>query len=212
MLVQDIMQPDVMAISPKTTVPKILSLLQRRGVRHLPVVDGAELVGIVSDRDLKGAMLSAASARAGDELASLLDRLTAAQIMTPTVTTIGLMSPVEEAARLMVTKKISSVPVTEQGRLVGIVTETDALQFLVKAMGAAEPSSRLDVVLKDEPAALTDVMTTIEASGMRISSMMTLAGLSGRREVAIRVTPINADPAIKALEAKGYIVRDSWRG
>jgi acetoin utilization protein AcuB len=112
----------------------------------------------------------------------------------------------------MVTKKISSVPVTEQGRLVGIVTETDALQFLVKAMGAAEPSSRLDVVLKDEPAALTDVMTTIEASGMRISSMMTLAGLSGRREVAIRVTPINADPAIKALEAKGYIVRDSWRG
>ena len=212
MLVQDIMQAQVITATSKTTLPELLRLLERRGFRHVPVVDGGALVGIISDRDVKGAMVSAATSAEGRERDRLLGRLTAGEIMTRTVTTVAPMFAVEDAARLMVTQKISALPVTEGGRLVGIVTETDVLRLFVKAMGALEPSSRLDVLLGNESGALPDVIQTIERSGAPISSVMTLMGRGDAREAVIRVATINPGAAIKALEAKGYTVRDSWRG
>lgn len=211
MLIQDVMRSDVAVAAPSTRLADILAILQRRGVRHVPVVNDGAVVGIVSDRDLKAAMLSAAIARPHDTQGAPYRQLTASDVMTSPVIAIAPMCPVEEAAQLMVTKRISALPVTAGGRLVGIVTETDVLDMLVRAMGAAEPSSRLDVVLTrgDE---LTDVVTTVEAHGCRISSLMTLAGAAGRRGLAIRVATIDPGAAIRALEAKGYAVRDSWRG
>ena len=122
------------------------------------------------------------------------------------------MFPVEEAARLMVQEKISALPVTEGGRLVGIVTETDVLELFVKAMGAGEPSSRLDVVLGDRQSALAEVVRAVEAAGVVISSIMTLANREGLKEAVMRVATINPGPAVRALEARWYVVRESWRG
>lgn len=212
MLVQDIMQADLFTITPETRLPEALRLVQRRGVRHLPVVENGNLVGIVSDRDLKRAMPSAATSLSAQELNYLLDRVKAGEFMTRGVITIAPMFPVEEAARIMVTEKISALPVTEGGRLVGIVTETDVLRLFAKAMGALEPSSRLDVLLGDRPAGLAEVIQIVEGAGTPISSVMTLAGRGSAKEAVIRVATINPGAAIKALEAKGYTVRDSWRG
>ena len=213
MLVRDVMQRELVTVTPQTTLDQTLRLVQTRGLRHLPVMDRGALVGIISDRDLKGAMASAAMSRSGAGLASLVDRLTAGEIMTRAVITIAPMFPVEDAARLMVTKKISALPVTEGGRLVGILTETDVLQLFVRTMGVAEPSSRIDVTLGDEPRALGRVVATVEATGLGISSVMTLQSpVTGVREAVIRVTTINPGSAIKALEAQGFTVRDSWRG
>lgn len=202
MLVQDVMQRGVVIVSPETNLAEAMRLLQRRGIRHLPVLDGGALVGIISDRDVKKAM---GSARAGEPL-------TAGDVMTREVVTTAPMFPVEEAAQLMVKRKISALPVTEDGRLLGIVTETDVLELFVRAMGVTEPSSRLDVTLGDEPHALDGVVQAVEASGVAISSIMTLRSpVTGVREAVIRVTTIAPGPAVKALEARGYAVRDSWR-
>ena len=212
MLVEDVMRRDVVTASPKTTLPAALALVQRRGIRHLPVVEDGSLVGIVSDRDLKRAMASSATSLERHELAYLLDRLTLAEFMTCAVMTVGPSFPVEEAARLMVAEKISGLPVTEGGRLVGIVTETDVLDLFVRAMGAHEPSSRLDVELPERPAALTELVHVVEAAGATISSVMTLLNRAGLKEAIVRLATINPGPAIRALEARGYTVRGSWRG
>ena len=212
MLVQDVMQSKVVTITPETTLPEAVRLARARGVRHLPVVEEGKLVGIVSDRDLKQAMASPATSLEIHELHYLLDRLNVAEIMTRGVITIGPMFPVEEAARLMVTEKISALPVTDAGRLVGIVTETDVLGLFVKAMGAGEPSSRLDVVLGDHPHALAEVVEAVEGAGALISSVMTLANRAGLKEAVIRIATINPGPTVKALESRGYSVRESWRG
>ena len=212
MLVQDVMQRGVVVVTPETRLSEVVRLLQRRGFRHLPVLDQGKLVGIISDRDLKAAMLSAVMSRNDTETWAALDRLTAADVMMRAVVTIAPMFPVEEAARIMVTKKISALPVTEDGRLVGIVTETDVLDLFVRAMGVTEPSSRLHVALGDEAHALDRVVQAVEASGAVISSIMTLRSpVTGMREAVIRVTTIDPGPAIRALEARGYTVHDSWR-
>ena len=212
MLVEDVMQRDVVTVTPRTTLPEALRLAMARGVRHLPVMDGPDLIGIVSDRDLKRAMASPATSLERHELQYLLDKVSMDEIMTRAVITVGPMLPVEEAARIMVKERISALPVTEQGKVVGIVAETDVLELFLKAMGAGDPSSRLDVVLAEGSGALADAVHAVEDAGVPISSIVTLPGRAGRREVVIRVRTINPGPAIKRLEARGYAVRNPWRG
>jgi acetoin utilization protein AcuB len=211
-LVKDVMQAHPVTATIETRLPQLVRLLQRRGFRHLPVLDGGKLVGIISDRDVKQSMISAASMTEGRERDRLLDELTAGQIMARAVVTIGPTVGIDEAARLMATRKISALPVTEGDRLVGIVTETDVLHLFVRAMGALEPSSRLDVILRDETAGLLEVVRAVEEAGCRIASVMTLAMPTGEREVVLRLATINPGPAVQALQAKGHVVRDGGRG
>jgi acetoin utilization protein AcuB len=212
MLVRDIMQAHPVSATRETRLPDLLRLLQRRGFRHVPIVDGGKLVGIVSDRDIKQSMISASSMTEGRERERLLDELTAGQIMARAVVTIGPMFAVEDAARLMATRKISALPVTDEDRLVGIVTETDVLQLFVRAMGVLEPSSRLDVIVPERTPGVSEVVRVVEDAGGRVSSVMTLAMPTGEREVVLRLATMNPGPAVRALEARGYVVRDADRG
>jgi acetoin utilization protein AcuB len=211
MLVRDVMQTKLVTVTPLTTLPEAIKLVAERRIRHLPVVDpGGGLVGIVSDRDLKRAMASPATSLEAHELRFLLDRLPVAEIMTRTVVTIDPESPVEEAARLMVQKKIGAVPVVDAGDLVGILTETDALALFVEMLGAGVPSSRLEIVLGRDPAALGDVVATTERAGATISSLVVLSSRPGSREAILRVATTDPGDAVRALEAQGYAVRQPW--
>jgi acetoin utilization protein AcuB len=156
-------------------------------------------------------MASPATSLEAHELTYLLDRLRVGEIMTRTVITIGRMFPIEAAACLMVQEKIGALPVTDGERLVGLVTETDVLRLFVRAMGAGEPSSRLDVTLGNRPHALAEAVQTIDAAGADIASLVTLAGEGGFKEVVIRVRTINPAPVVWALQARGFTAREPWR-
>jgi acetoin utilization protein AcuB len=201
-LVGDIMQTKLVTVTSADTLAHGMSLLQARGIRHLPVVDG-ELVGIVSDRDFKRALgPSGADGQAASRVI--------ADIMTRTVITIGRQAPVEEAARVMLDERISALPVVEAGRLAGIVTETDVVGLFVRVMGAGEPSSRLDVLLGDRADALAEVVQAVESVGVRIASIVTLSRAT-LREAIVRVATINPGPVIAALAARGFTLRDGSR-
>lgn len=206
MLISDIAQTDVTTVAPDAPLAHVLHLLNRKGVRHVPVVEDGQLVGVISDRDVKAAL--ALSLGPGGAAACS----TARQIMTRDPITIAPMFPVEEAAGVMIANRISCLPVVDGGRMIGIVTETDLLRLLSRAMGALEPSSRLDVLLPSRVSGVDEVIRTVEATGARISSLMTWTTPTGAQEIAIRVATMDPGTTIKALEAKGYTVRDSWRG
>jgi acetoin utilization protein AcuB len=157
-------------------------------------------------------MASPATSLETHELRYLLDALTVDEIMTRAVITVGPGFPIEEAARLIVKEKVGALPVTEQGRLVGIVTETDVLELFVKGMGAAEPSSRIDVQLLDGHRTLADLVHAVEEAPAEISSIMTLADRSGHKDVIIRVRSIDPRPIVARLVARGYSVRDPRKG
>lgn len=196
MLVEQIMQSTLVTVASQTTLTEARRLTRQRGIRHLVVVDGGRLVGIISDRDLKGAT---GEGPVGD-------------IMTRGVITVAPNAAVEDVGRLMVGEKISALPVMRGDRPIGIVTETDVLRLFVRALGATEPSSRLDVQLGPDRSALADVVRIVESTGTRISSIMTLEGPDGGREVVIRVPTINPASAVHALAANGYALTTPWRG
>lgn len=126
-LVKEWMTTEVLMVGTETTLTELHGLMMQEHVRHLPVVNQGRVVGIVS----RGDMRSALSLTLSDERGVL--RLVAEEIMTPDPMTISGDAPMAEAAKIMLHKKISGLPVVDEAKqLVGIVTESDVLRLVVE--------------------------------------------------------------------------------
>jgi CBS domain-containing protein len=130
-LVRHWMTENAITIPPQTTLPEVQRIMFEHKIRRLPVVSSGKLVGIITLGDIREAKPSNATTLSIYELNYLMDRLTARDIMTPNPITIALDATIAEAARLMVKHKIGGLPVMNQGRLVGIITETDLCRLLM---------------------------------------------------------------------------------
>jgi acetoin utilization protein AcuB len=206
MLIQDIMRPTVVTVSPGTTLPELLERMRSRGIHHLPVLDGDRLVGMLSDRDLKSSMASLSATRTLPDCERLIADLTAQDLMTRTVVTVGPLVAAEDAASLFVQHHIHALPVVQDGQVVGIVTDADLLSVLAAALGAGVAAGRLEVAL-GPTAHLGNVIAVVEEAGASVVSAATFAGRAGMRSVILRVVSADPERAISALESRGHWVR-----
>jgi acetoin utilization protein AcuB len=126
-------------ITPETTLPEAQRIMYAYKIRRLPVVNSDQLVGIVTLGDIREAKPSDATTLSIYELNYLMDRLTAKDFMTPNPITIPPDATIAEAAALMVDHKIGGLPVVDQGKLVGIITETDFCLLLMSQPEVVEP-------------------------------------------------------------------------
>lgn len=109
-------------------------ILKEKGFKHLPVLDGnGALVGVVTDRDLKRASASDATTLEVHELLYLLDKLKIEQVMTRKPVSVTTQETVQNAAKLMVEKKIGCLPVVEGGKVAGILTKDDLLRLVARS-------------------------------------------------------------------------------
>lgn len=128
MTVSDWMTSDVVTVAPDAGLIEIRALFRRHRFRHVPVVSGGRLAGVVSDRDVLAALspfldTPAETHRDVDTLAA-----TAADLMTPDPKTVDVHTPMADAARQMVEADVSSVLVLDGDRLAGILTARDVLR------------------------------------------------------------------------------------
>ncbi len=132
-LVKDWMTRNVVTISPDTTLPEAHRLMTDKGIRRLPVVEHGRLVGIVTRGDVRGAEPSGATSLSIWEVNYLLAKLKVGEIMTVQPATIAPDDTIGEAARLMLEKKISGLPVVDaEGKIQGIITESDIFRLVVQ--------------------------------------------------------------------------------
>ncbi len=205
MRVMDRMRRSPVTIGRNDTLDHALRTLETRKIRHLPVVEGDRLIGIVSDRDLKKAAPSPFDRDTAEEFLRLTSAVTIKEVMSKEAVTTSPHSPIEEAASLMFQKRIGALPVVQDGRLVGIITETDVLGVLTEMMGATQTASRVEVEIPASPGALTEVIRIVEGQQVEIASLVTLPAREGaRRLLVLRLRTINPDPVVRALTERGY--------
>ena len=194
MLVGERMSHPVITIHPDMPLQEALNLMHQEHIRRLPVVDNrGQLVGIVSERDLLHASPSDATTLSVWELNYLLCKITIGEIMTRNVITVNVDTPIEEAARIMADAKIGGLPVARNGKVIGIITETDLFRIFPEMLGAREPGVRLAVLVPNVPGELTQLTKSIFDNGGNIVALGTFLGDSSEnREVTIKVTGIDA--------------------
>ena len=131
-MVRDWMTPDPITMEPSGTLPEALALMAERNIRRLPIIEDGRLVGIVTRGDLRGAQASDATSLSKFELNYLLERVTLESIMTRNPVTVTPETTIQDAASLMLRRKISGLPVMKNGRLMGIITESDIFRLVVR--------------------------------------------------------------------------------
>jgi CBS domain-containing protein len=135
MKVSDIMVKEVATLDVNDELSLANDIMRLGRIRHLPVVDGPRLVGIISERDLFRSSLAQALGYGTKATRDLMKTLRIKDIMVSQVITIVPGTELREAVQLMVDKKIGCLPVVEGDRLVGLITETDILLQYCKDLG-----------------------------------------------------------------------------
>jgi acetoin utilization protein AcuB len=131
-LVRDWMTREVIAITPDTSLKEAHDIMNEKGIRRLPVVAHGKILGIVTLGDIRGAEPSRASSLSIWEVHHLLAKLKVSEIMTRNPATIQQNVSIGEAARIMLEKKFSGLPVVDdENHLVGIITESDIFRLVV---------------------------------------------------------------------------------
>ncbi len=188
MFVSDWMTKKVFIVSPEDSITDAVKLMKEKGIKHIPVVKDGKLKGIISDRDIKEFTPSKATTLDIYELHYLLGKTKVREIMKSKVFTTTSDTPVEEAAMLMYDQNIGSLPVMEQGRLVGIISDKDIFRVLVDITGVRHGGQRIFVTVEDRPGSVKEVADIIRKYGCSLQSVLTsYEGVKeGYRDVVIR--------------------------
>jgi acetoin utilization protein AcuB len=200
MLVQDVMRFPVITVGPGVTLEEAYRLLLEKGIRHLPVMEEGRLVGIITDRDIRLATSHLNPKGPCSGCARV------AEVMTQEVVTAHPLDPVEEAARVMRERKIGSLPVLEDGALVGIVTGIDLLDALLKLTGVTEPSGRLEVRLPDRVGELARLTGFLAGRGINIHSLLSYPEDGDRVRAVVRVNTLETHLLAEGLRQEGFEV------
>ncbi len=166
MLVKGRMSAPIISTTPETQIMEAMDVMKRNNIRRMPVLNKkGELVGIISDKDLLNAAPSNATSLSVWEVNYLVARIKVKDVMTKDVLTIPGDTPVEEAAYMMSNSKIGGLPVTQDGEVVGLITETDLFKLLVELMGAQSDGVRVTAVVPDVLGELDDITHAISKAG-----------------------------------------------
>ncbi len=212
MLVRERMTSPAVTVTPETPFQDALKLMRDKKFRRLPVVDTTNrVVGIVSERDMLHASPSPATSLSVWEVNYLLWKLKVSDIMTHNVISINQDMPVEDAASLMVSRKIGGLPVVDdKGVVVGVITETDIFKTFVDILGGGEHGLRLTVQVPAGAGTLAKLASKITELGGLILSVGTMNRESDNlRELIVKVQGVTKDRLIQALESIGDHVVDA---
>jgi len=189
------MTKDPVTVTPEDLLIQARLKMQKGGFRRLPVISDGQLVGIITDRDIR-------------EHVGLLDRTEVKAAMSQKPITVIPATTVEAAAQILLKQKIGGLPVVEKNRLVGMITTSDILQAFLDVMGASEvTSTRIDFVLQDEGGGLAEASRIISKEGGEVLGIGTYRGKWGETPVCyLRFRSGNADAMAKLLKERGFDV------
>lgn len=203
MLVEEIMNTNVITLTAKSTIAEALKLLQVHRIRHIPIIDDErQVIGIVSDRDVRDASPSSFDTESTENV--LQNEIQS--IMSHPVVTVHPLDFVEEVAGIFYDEEFACVPVVNNNKLVGMVTEKDMLYTLIHITGTNVQSSHIEVKVPHKPGILPEVASVFGNRKMNITSVLVYPYKKDPdyKVLVFRIQTMNPMPVIEDLRNAGY--------
>jgi len=194
MKVKNWIKREPVTINRSARLQDALELMKKHSIRHLPVVDDGQLVGFITESDIRQFFFP-----------SMVEDIPVHSVMVLNPITINANASIEMAARLIHDYKIGGLPVLDKKKLVGVITASDLLSAFIDVMGLLKSSARLDVLV-DRKEGVEEVTRIIKEHGCEIISVATESHSSRQKVYYFRLEKADLDPVVKALEAAGYKV------
>jgi len=206
MLVKNWMSKPAITIDADASMHDAIKLLKNHNIKMLPVMEKGNLVGIVTDRDIKRASASDATSLEIHELLYLISKIKIREVMTKNPITVPQDYTVEETAEILLKHNISGVPVVDQfSEVVGTISQNDIFRILISLTGAEKRGIQFGVEVEDRPGSIKEVTDIIREYGGRMASILTSYDMApeGYRRVYIRMYGIDRFKINKLKEAIG---------
>jgi len=170
MFVKFLMNSDPVCGTPDMSAIEAQELMEKQSIRHLPIVDKEKkLVGLVTKSSLKTALPSDVSQFSRFEVSYTLSKIKVQSIMVNDVVTIEEDLPIEHAAWLMADRRIGTIPVVSDGKLIGIISDANIFIAMTSLLGAYEPGIRVTVLQPDKSGVIAQLTSAIYKAGGNLS-------------------------------------------
>jgi acetoin utilization protein AcuB len=207
MRVKDFMSTNVVAVDEDTSLHDARKIMEAHKIRRLPVMRKGRLVGLVTLRMLLEAAPSSATALSIHELHYLLAKMTVKQIMARDPHTVSPDMPAEEALQLGQDMGYGSFPVVDNGRLVGIITESDIVRVMTRVLGVRVKGKRIDLKVTKQFGNMQRIMAILDDRKAVLLSLMTfMRPKEDDYMIILRIQTEDTDPIVKELTAAGFTV------
>lgn len=208
MRIRDFMTKNPITVDSETLVLDASKIMSENNIRRLPVVDKGKLLGIITLHDLLMASPSPATSLSVYELNYLLAKMKVKEIMKKNPITVTPETTFEEALRIGQEKKIGSFPVVENGKLVGIVTESDLVRFVTRVLGLREEGSRITIEgLGAKLGDLKKIISIVEDHQTIILSLVTLPRPEKKDwMIVLRLKTVDPEPIARDFKKAGFNV------
>ncbi|MED1861977.1 acetoin utilization AcuB family protein [Fictibacillus nanhaiensis] len=205
MIVQNMMQKNVVTIHENETIGTAIQLMIDKDVRNLPVIDkNGDLLGLVTDREVKDASPSIFHQNEHPEDFEK----PVSSIMKQSIFSAHPFDIAEELSTIFYEHSVSCIPVLEETKLVGLVTEREMLHAFILLTGTHQPGSHLEVAVPNEAGELAKVASVLKDFHLNISSVLVYPSQNEREKIIVfRVGTMNPLPVIEHLVENGYEVK-----
>jgi acetoin utilization protein AcuB len=203
------MQKNPVTMSTAMSLMEAQELMQAKKIHQIPVVtEGGVLAGIISDRDIRAAVLPVGMIPGftAEEAEKFLKNTPVEKVMTHKVLVAMPNDTLEDAIGMLYNFKINALPVVDDNnRVVGIISRTDILETFIETIGMGKTSSRIDVVIPNRPGAIAQVVGIISSFHVNITSILTMGQPDDEKLTGFfRVGTLNVNPIRKAIEEAGF--------
>lgn len=207
------MTRNLITVTPDTSILKVKNLLKQYNIDQVPVVEGKNLVGIVTDRDIRENSASPASTLSIHELNYLLSEMKVGEIMTKKLYTVSPGTTIEDAVMLINEKRVNALPVAVGKELVGIITTCDMLNVLLEVMGVGTQSVRVELTLSSTMGEIGKIASIVNSMGLAIISIVSTINRDkeNTRTTVIRVNADDSAELCRRFEEAGYVVTTEYK-
>ena len=205
MYVKDWMTKNPICLSPEDSIMDAFRTMKEGKFHRVPIVKSGKLVGLITESDLADYAPSKATTLSVYEINSLLSKTTCEDVMVKNVKTIDLNALLEEAADVMNVCDISCLPVMDDDKLVGIITQKAIFGAFVELMGYYSKGSRIVVDIKeDAPGILKQISTILFEANINITQLSVYK--YNNVQIVIRTSETDSNKVSTLLRSHGYVV------